>query len=253
MWRVCQPYAGAVRLCFNVERSSTHALKPEGTTRANAQVRGTNYSRTQLPELTEASGLNNYLAYAALANPQLEAAFNRWKAALEMVTQAHTLPDPRFNYGYFIQEVETRVGPQEQRPGLSQMFPWFGKLKLRSEAAREGTNAALQQYEAAKLKLFDEVKWCYEPGCEGEHHDCPKCCAKLFGTMNRALEVQTYPSKTASVLPQWTPGLRWLPKMSTKPSMKTTVVHAASRRRETGVAAGRRDRGAGQFRGGCGE
>jgi hypothetical protein len=172
MWRVCQPYAGAVRLCFNVERSSTHALKPEGTTRANAQVRGTNYSRTQLPELTEASGLNNYLAYAALANPQLEAAFNRWKAALEMVTQAHTLPDPRFNYGYFIQEVETRVGPQEQRPGLSQMFPWFGKLKLRSEAAREGTNAALQQYEAAKLKLFDEVKWCYEPGCEGEHHEC---------------------------------------------------------------------------------
>ena len=28
-----------------------------------------------------------------------------------------------------------------------------------------------------------------EPGCEGEHHGCPKCCANDFGTMNRVLEV----------------------------------------------------------------
>lgn len=78
-----------------------------------------------------------------------------------MVSQARTLPDPRFNYGYFIQEVETRVGPQEQRVGLSQMFPWFGKLRLRGEAALEGANAMQQQYEAAKLRLFDEVKQAY--------------------------------------------------------------------------------------------
>jgi outer membrane protein TolC len=143
------------------ERSSNQALKAEDTARTHEQVGGTAASRKQLPELNEPSGLSDFLAYAALNNPQLEAAFNRWKASLEMVSQARTLPDPRFNYSYFIQEVETRVGPQEQRVGLSQMFPWFGKLKLRSEAALGGANAMQQQYEAAKLRLFDEVKQAY--------------------------------------------------------------------------------------------
>lgn len=137
------------------------ARKSEGAARLHVKAGGAAFPREQLPELNEDSGLNDYLAYAALNNPRLEAAFNRWKAALEMVSQARTLPDPRFNYGYFIQEVETRVGPQEQRVGLSQMFPWFGKLKLRSEAARRGANAMQQQYEAARLGLFDEVKQAY--------------------------------------------------------------------------------------------
>ena len=161
----CGAFAGLLLVlsgCASTsERSSTQSLKAEDTARSHEQVGGATSSRKQLPELNEASGLNDYLAYAALNNPQLEAAFNRWKAALEMVSQARTLPDPRFNYGYFIQEVETRVGPQEQRVGLSQMFPWFGKLKLRSEAALGGANAMQQQYEAAKLRLFDEVKQAY--------------------------------------------------------------------------------------------
>jgi hypothetical protein len=118
------------------EQSSIQALRTEDAARAHEQVGGAISSRKQLPELNDASGLNEYLAYAALNNPGLEAAFNRWKAALEMVSQARTLPAPRFNYGCFIQEVETRVGPQEQRVGLSQMFPWFGKLRLRGARRR---------------------------------------------------------------------------------------------------------------------
>jgi outer membrane protein TolC len=161
----CGTFAGLMVLlsgCASTpERTSPQSLKVEDTARAHEQVGGATSSRKQLPELNEDSGLNEYLAYAALNNPGLEAAFNRWKAALEMVSQARTLPAPRFNYGCFIQEVETRVGPQEQRVGLSQMFPWFGKLRLRGESALEGANAMQQQYEAAKLRLFDEVKQAY--------------------------------------------------------------------------------------------
>lgn len=101
------------------------------------------------------------MAYAALNNPGLEAAFNPGKAALEMVLPARTLPDPHFTFGYFIEQVETRVGPEDYTIGISQTFPWFGKLKLRGEAALEGANAAQQQYENAKLKVFDEVKQAY--------------------------------------------------------------------------------------------
>jgi outer membrane protein TolC len=122
---------------------------------------GRPYERHDLPLLTEDSALSDYLAYAALNNPGLEAAFNRWKAALEKVPQTRFLPDPRFNYAYFIQEVETRVGPQEHKVGLAQMFPWFGKLELRGDVALEAANAERQRYEAAKLKLFYEVKRAY--------------------------------------------------------------------------------------------
>ncbi len=40
-----------------------------------------------------------------------------------------------------------------------------------------------------EFKFVVDGRWCCEPGCEGEHHDCPKCCANDFGTMNRVLEV----------------------------------------------------------------
>lgn len=113
------------------------------------------------PRLDGSSTLGDYLAYAALNNPGLEAAFNRWKAAVERVPQVTSLPDPRFTYRYFIREVETRVGPQKQALGLSQTFPWFGKLALRGDAAAEAANAERQRYEAIKLALFYEVKDAY--------------------------------------------------------------------------------------------
>ena len=111
-----------------------------------------------LPTLDESADLEDYLAYVALNNPGLEAAFNLWKAALERVPQEKSLPDPRFTYRNFIREVETRVGPQKQAFGLSQMFPWFGKLELRGGVAAEAAQAARQRYENEKLSLFFEVK-----------------------------------------------------------------------------------------------
>ena len=105
--------------------------------------------------------LDDYLAYAALHNPKLEAAFNRWKAQLERIPQVRSLPDPRFNYRYFIENVETRVGPQRQRFGLSQMFPWFGKLELRAGVALEEARKAQAEYEAQKLRLFFKVTKTY--------------------------------------------------------------------------------------------
>ncbi len=111
--------------------------------------------------LGESPTLSHYLTYAALNNPGLEAAFNRWKAALERVPQVRALPDPRFTYRYFIEEVETRVGAQEQSFGIAQTFPWFGKLELRADAAAQAAKAKQQLYESTKLKLFYQVKDAY--------------------------------------------------------------------------------------------
>jgi cobalt-zinc-cadmium efflux system outer membrane protein len=114
-----------------------------------------------LPTLDDHSDLDDYLKYAALNNPGLEAAFSRWKASLEKVAQVTALPDPRFNYTYFIENVETRVGPQEQKLGVMQMFPWFGKLRLKGDAASEVAAATQQMYEKTKLSLFYRVKAAY--------------------------------------------------------------------------------------------
>jgi cobalt-zinc-cadmium efflux system outer membrane protein len=112
-------------------------------------------------ELTKDAGLGDYLAYAALHNPGLKSAFHQWKAALERIPQVRSLPDPQFTFAYFIRQVETRVGPQQQKLGLMQMFPWFGKLKLKGEAAAEAANAQKQKYEMLKLDLFYRVKNAY--------------------------------------------------------------------------------------------
>lgn len=113
------------------------------------------------PVLDAEAGLGEYLALAASRNPYLKAAFSRWKAALERMPQVRALPDPRFNYTYFVQEVETRVGPQKQKYGVIQAFPWLGTLKLREDRAAQAAAVAQQDYEKTKLRLFYRVKAAY--------------------------------------------------------------------------------------------
>jgi outer membrane protein TolC len=102
--------------------------------------------------------LEEYLRQAALRNAGLRAAFEQWKAALEEIPQARALPDPRFTHGYFIEEVETRVGPQEHRLSVAQVFPWFGKIAARTDAAAAAAEAARKRYDGKKLELFYQVK-----------------------------------------------------------------------------------------------
>jgi outer membrane protein TolC len=102
--------------------------------------------------------LTDYLRIAAENNAGLKSSFQHWRMAAARVPQAKALDDPRFTYGYFIEEVETRTGPQKQRFGLSQKFPWFGTIESRTDAASSAAQAAYKRYEADKLKLFGKVK-----------------------------------------------------------------------------------------------
>jgi cobalt-zinc-cadmium efflux system outer membrane protein len=121
-----------------------------------------------LPLLTQAQEenpveqyLDPYLVLAAENNPHLKALFNEYLAALEEVKQEGVLPDPQLSFAYFIQPVETRVGPQRATASFSQMFPWFGTLDAQERVAAERAKARLQAFEDAKLALFREVKVTY--------------------------------------------------------------------------------------------
>jgi cobalt-zinc-cadmium efflux system outer membrane protein len=113
------------------------------------------------PQLTEQSTVTDYLTYAVRSNPELQAAYHRWAAVLAQVDEAKTLPDPKLTYAYYIEQVETRVGPQRQKVGLSQTLPLFGKLGLRFDTAHEGAEAEHARYAALRRGLFYRVQNAY--------------------------------------------------------------------------------------------
>ncbi len=115
----------------------------------------------RLPRLDETAALDDYVTYALLNNPGLRASYDRWIAAIQKVPQARSLPNPSLGYSYFIDSIETRVGPQRHRFELMQMIPFFGKLGLRGERALAAANAARSRYEQERLSLLYRVKEAY--------------------------------------------------------------------------------------------
>jgi len=105
--------------------------------------------------------LNQYLQTAAENNPGLKVEFNEYMAALEKIPQAGALPDPTVAFGYFISPVETRLGPQNAKISVSQMFPWFGSLSLKENAAESLAKAKYEMFEESKSELFYDVKSTY--------------------------------------------------------------------------------------------
>ncbi len=105
--------------------------------------------------------LNGYVEFAAKNNPSLQAKFNEYMAALEVAPQVRALPDPQIAFAYFVQPVETRVGPQEFKISASQMFPWFGTLKAKENVAIQAAKAKYEIFEEAKSKLAHEVRSTY--------------------------------------------------------------------------------------------
>ena len=105
--------------------------------------------------------LDRYLIMAAENNPGLKTRFNEYLAALEVVPQVKALPDPQLSFGYFIQPVETRVGPQQFKISASQMFPWFGTLKTKENVAIQTAKARYEAFEESKSKLFNDVRGTY--------------------------------------------------------------------------------------------
>ncbi len=102
--------------------------------------------------------LDKYLVIAAENNPGLQVKFKEYMAALEVAPQVKALPDPQAAFAYFISPVETRVGPQQFRFSVSQMFPWFGTLKTKENIANQDAKAKYEAFLESKSRLFNEVR-----------------------------------------------------------------------------------------------
>ncbi|MEA1785473.1 TolC family protein [Arenibacter sp. GZD96] len=111
----------------------------------------------------KAQSLTEFFELAAEDNPGLQAQYKEFKASLEKVAQANSLPDPSLTVSAFGQMVETRVGPQKARFSLSQMFPWFGTLKVQGDVAALMAASKYQIYIEAKNKLRYDLAVAYFP------------------------------------------------------------------------------------------
>lgn len=113
--------------------------------------------------LSFAQTLDDYFKIAAENNPGLQAVYKEYEASLQKMPQVSTLPDPTFSFGYFISPVETRVGPQQAKFSLTQMFPWFGTLKAQGNVAALMAEAKFQNFIDARNRLYFQVASAYYP------------------------------------------------------------------------------------------
>lgn len=109
-----------------------------------------------LPVLTANSGLSNYLAYAMLNQPGVEAAYYDWLGSVEDITVARSRPDPALTFQMDIKSVVTSV-----MPGLMQVFPGPGKLRVRGNVASAASQVRYFAFENSVLQTAFAVKRAY--------------------------------------------------------------------------------------------
>jgi outer membrane protein TolC len=107
------------------------------------------------------------LTEAEQNNPQIQAALHGWQAAKQVPSQVSTLPDPQFT--------AQQVNVGSPRPfagytnsdfayfglGVSQDFPYPGKLRLKGEIAKRDADVVQQQYESVRRSILAGVKSAY--------------------------------------------------------------------------------------------
>jgi len=105
--------------------------------------------------------LPSLIRVAVDRNPKVKAAKARWQATVEQYPQVTALPDPMFMYGYFLRNVETRVGPQRHRVSFSQAFPYPGTLDAAGEVVKKAIEIERVKHEQVIRDLIVELKLSY--------------------------------------------------------------------------------------------
>jgi outer membrane protein TolC len=106
-----------------------------------------------LPVLTPESSLTNFLTYAMLNHPKVEAAWYDWLASIERITQARSFPDPQLTFQMDVQNVVTSI-----MPGLMGAFPWPDKLRVGANVASAESQSKYFVFQSAVLDSALAVK-----------------------------------------------------------------------------------------------
>lgn len=102
------------------------------------------------PTLGGADSPEDFVRYALFHSPEVERAYQAWRAAAERLPQVRALPDPRADFEYDFRSDEAMIGAMQE-------FPWPGTLKRREAAAARGAVSAWREFESARLAVAERV------------------------------------------------------------------------------------------------
>lgn len=159
-WRRAVATVGLLTILVTLAGCKGTQLKGEKEARQQVRsVSGTYRPEGQkppLPMLTTNAALADFLTYALLNQPKVEAAYFDWLASVERITVERSRPDPQLTFQMDIQDVVTSL-----MPGLMLNFPGMGKLRAAGELAAAASQGGYYNFKAASLESAYEVKRAY--------------------------------------------------------------------------------------------
>lgn len=109
----------------------------------------------------EPVSLDEAIGRAMAESPALVAADADAAAAREAVRARGGWPDPRVSVGIALEPVETRLGPQETRIGITQPLPLFASPGLRAEVSRGMADQRAAAADVAARRVMVDVTRAY--------------------------------------------------------------------------------------------
>ena len=102
--------------------------------------------------------LDQLISMGITNNLELRALELDFQAAMQRADQVDVLPDPEIGIGAFPLPVETRLGPQLARVGVSQAFPWLGTLGAKRRLEEDAAKPILKNMDAEVIALTYKIK-----------------------------------------------------------------------------------------------
>jgi len=112
--------------------------------------------RPALPMLASNAPFSNFLAFAMLNQPRVEATWYDWAASVESITGQRSLPDPQITFEADIANMVTSL-----MPGLMETFPGPGKLRAAGDAAAADSRVKYFAFESSVLQSAFDLKSSY--------------------------------------------------------------------------------------------
>jgi outer membrane protein TolC len=106
-----------------------------------------------LPALTPESPLADYVRFAVLNHPQIEAAYDDWRASVAAIAPTRALPDPQFTF-----EADIADTLMTFMPGLMFDFMTPGKRIAMSREMIASSNIAYRAYVATMLRAAAQAR-----------------------------------------------------------------------------------------------
>ncbi len=113
---------------------------------------------SNIPAIDSNATLQTYIDLALRNRSGLKSAYEKWQESTAMKGSAGALDNPLLSYSYGYTKFSDPVGPDRQKFGIMQPFPWFGTLGAKKNAAALNSDANYQSYLAEQLRTIYQVK-----------------------------------------------------------------------------------------------